>query len=177
MFQRVSAVLGIATLALAGCNESPSGPGTLPCDEFLLSHTALAEADTVELANGVRYIDVEIGTGTTPINANTTATVNYTGYSIEPTGEVYFQSSCEPGLRAIGFHVGSGAIVPMNGYAVLKGFQYGVLGMNEQGVRRIIIPPSLGYGSVEENPEHFLAGKDLVFDLHVVGVSQSSGQY
>lgn len=171
MFQRVSAVLGIATLALAGCNDSPTGPGSVPCDDFLLTYTALESADTVVLASGVQYIDVEVGTGVIAASPNSTATVNFTGYYLDPAGEA-FQSSCQQGLRAVGFHVGTGALLQGGGYYVLEGFQYGVVGMREQGVRRIIVPADLAYGSEEENPNHPLAGEDLVFDLHLVGLSQ-----
>ncbi len=173
MFHRFSAVLGIATLALAGCNESPSGPGSTPCDDFLLSYTAL-ESDTVTLANGLRYIDVEIGSGVLPVASSNTVTVNFTGYFVDPVGEA-FQSSCQQGLRAIAFHVGTGALLQQGGYYVLEGFSYGVVGMREQGVRRIIVPADLAYGSVEENPNHPLAGEDLVFDLHLVGVGGGQG--
>lgn len=174
MFKRVSTVLGIATLALAGCNESPSGPGSAPCDDFLLEYSDLS-GDTVTMASGVSYIDAEIGTGVIPVSASSTVTVNFTGYYSDPLG-TRFQSSCQQGLRPVAFHAGSGALTQGGGYYVIEGFQYGVAGMREQGLRRVFIPAELAYGSVEENPDHPLAGRDLIFDLHLVGLVQGATQ-
>lgn len=168
MFKRVSAVLGVATLVMAGCNESPTQPSDAPCDDFLLSYGATT-SDTVDGLAGVRYIEVEMGTGATAVTGSSVTTVNYTGYYADPLGSK-FQSSCDPNYSTFGFHVGSGLISGGGGFYALEGFSYGVLGMKTGGVRRVIIPDSMAYGTVEQNPNHEFAGKDLIFDIHLVGI-------
>lgn len=169
MYKRVSAVLGIATLVVAGCSESPSGPPAVACNSFLLSYSA-AGPDTVNTESGVRYIEVEAGTGPVVATESSVATVHFSGYLVDEPG-VAFQSSCNSGVPPAGFNVGSGLIAGSGGYYVIEGFSYGVLGMRAGGVRRVIVPTALAYPSEDypdPNDEFPLEGEDLIFDLHMV---------
>ena len=51
---------------------------------------------------------------------------------------------------------------------VITGFEQGVLGMQERGTRRVIIPPDLGYGNQDQDA--IPAGSVLIFDLTVDSV-------
>lgn len=162
MYKRVFGVLGLSALVLAGCNEDPAGPGSFPCDNFLLSYGATT-GDTVS-SLGVKYIDVKEGTGTIGTTANNWATVNFTGYYLDPEGEA-FQSSCVAQSTSLAYHVGTGQFA--SGGYVIEGFSYGVIGMKVGGVRRVIIPAELAFGTEEES-NHDLAGEDLIFDIQLV---------
>jgi FKBP-type peptidyl-prolyl cis-trans isomerase FkpA len=164
MYKRVFGVLGLSALVLAGCNEDPAGPGRVACDTFLLSYEP-APGDTVS-SLGVKYIDIEEGTGTVNAATNNWATVNFTGYLLSPEGQ-RFATSCDPQSTTLAYHVGTGQL--SNGGYVIEGFSYGVYGMKIGGVRRVIIPAELAWGTEPDpnNPDS-LAGKDVIFDLQLV---------
>jgi FKBP-type peptidyl-prolyl cis-trans isomerase len=162
MYKRFFSVLGAASLVLAGCNENPSGPASEPCDDFLLSYTE-AVGDTLATTGGVRYIEVETGTGTVPASFSSVATVNFSGYFMRTTQDV--DTSCRQSATALAFHVGTGQIT--TGGLIIEGFPIGVIGMRVGGVRRVFIPAELAFGTVEES-NHPLAGEDLIFDLQLV---------
>ena len=50
-----------------------------------------------------------------------------------------FDASCQTTCSPIAFTVGAGSLI--------RGFEQGVLGMRIGGIRRVIIPPDLAYGS------------------------------
>lgn len=165
MYKRFFGVLGVASLVLAGCNEDPTGPGSVPCDNFLLDY-GQAGADTVTTTGGVRYIDVEEGSGAVAATNNNVATVNFSGYYASPEGAVIpGATSCGASTNSVGFHVGSGQFV--TGGFVIEGFSIGVLGMQVGGVRRVIIPAAYAWGE-DEIPGDPVAGQDVIFDLHLV---------
>jgi peptidylprolyl isomerase len=142
--------------ALAGCSEDPVGPVVVPCATFLESFT-VAQGDTVQAVLGVRYIDIEVGTGAS-VQRGDFVNVNYSGY--KTSGEE-FDSSC--GRQALTVLVGAGGVIP--------GFEIGMTGMRFQGVRRVFLPAAQAYpaGSILSNGNpHPLAGLDLIFDIQLV---------
>lgn len=78
--------------------------------------------------------DVKVGTGGEAV-AGKTVTVHYTGWL---TNGTKFDSSKDSG-RPFTF--------PLGGGRVIKGWDQGVAGMKVGGVRKLTIPPSLGYGA------------------------------
>ena len=54
---------------------------------------------------------------------------------------------------------------------VIKGFDQGVAGMAVGGKRRLIIPPSLGYGSSSAGGGAIPANSTLVFEIELVNVT------
>ena len=139
-------VLGLAVVLLPACNEATAVQND-PCDPFLLEYGAAA-GDTVTTEEGVRYIEIEAGTGSDPASLGDIARVNYSGYRF--VNEQLFDTSCLENRAAIGFQLGTTGIIP--------GFSLGVVGMRMGGVRRIILPSELAYND----------GEDLIFDLHLV---------
>lgn len=138
---------------LAAC-DLETGPEFEPCDAALLQFTALT-GDTVTTSTGLRYFDVEKGSGGTA-TSGADVRVHYTGYLVNGTR---FDSSCFNQVT-LDFRMGASGLIP--------GFEQGVLGMREEGVRRVIIPPALGYGSQPNGS--IPANSTLIFDIELVAV-------
>lgn len=78
--------------------------------------------------------DIKVGTGATA-EAGKTVVVHYTGTL---TDGKKFDSSKDRN-QPFTFHLGAGEVI--------KGWDEGVAGMKVGGVRKLVIPPELGYGS------------------------------
>jgi FKBP-type peptidyl-prolyl cis-trans isomerase FkpA len=130
----------VVALGVAGCAETPTGP-----------------------SSGAPYsqVDLRLGTGADAVTGKTVV-VNYTGWLYDPTQTdgkgLVFDSSV--GQTPLTFTLGIGQVI--------AGFDQGVTGMKVGGARRIVIPPSLGYGSQRNNsiPEF----STLVFDIELVEI-------
>ncbi len=140
-----SAVIILAVLALAGSGCSKDTP---------TSPTANVPFSTV---------DVRVGTGTEATSGRLVA-VNYTGWlystSAADNKGTRFDSSLDPGRTPLVFTVGSG---------VIAGFSQGVVGMRVGGARRVIIPPSLGYGA-QGSGSTIPPNSTLVFEIELISV-------
>ena len=95
---------------------------------------AASGSGQVTTASGLKYEDVKVGSGDTA-EAGKTVTVHYTGWL---TNGTKFDSSKDRG-QPFDF--------PLGGGRVIKGWDEGVKGMKVGGVRKLTIPPELGYGS------------------------------
>ena len=95
------------------------------------------------LPSGLQYYDFTVGTGASPA-ATDTVTVDYAGYLPNGTN---FQSNDNINFSLSG---------------VIEGFSEGIQGMKVGGVRRLIIPPDLGYGP-GGNPGAGIGGTDTIF--------------
>lgn len=87
-----------------------------------------------KMADGLIINDVKVGTGP-EAKAGQTVTVQYTGWLMDGTK---FDSSKDRNQPFV-FHLGAGEVI--------KGWDEGVQGMKVGGVRKLTIPPSLGYGA------------------------------
>lgn len=85
-------------------------------------------------ASGLQYEDLKTGTGD-EAKAGTTVSVHYTGWLTDGT---QFDSSKDRG-DPFDFVLGGGMVI--------RGWDEGVQGMKVGGVRRLTIPPQLGYGA------------------------------
>lgn len=152
---KLRATLAAASvLALGGCLDSdPVGP-TRQC---ILNETppAFVAGDTIRETNGLKYIEILQGDGAT----------------VQPSS---LTSLCYVGSFTDGrvFDLGTFSFTPSAGEAI-EGFSQGVVGMEEGGARRLIIPPALGYGS-EPWPRTgttvIPANSTLVFDVGILRV-------
>ena len=135
--------LALLTLALfvSGCGDS-SDP-TAPSVDVPFSAT-----------------DLVIGNGS-QANPGNVVTVNYAGwlYETNAADNKGQQFDASNGFR---FTLGSGQVIP--------GWDQGVVGMREGGSRRLIIPPSLAYGS-QGVPGAIPPNATLVFDVELVQVN------
>ena len=119
-------------------------------DETALSSLPLnAVIDTAD--NGLQVHDFRVGRGESPSSTDTVR-VGYVGYL--PDGTVFDSSE--------------GIDFPLTN--LIQGFSEGVQGMNVGGIRRIIIPPDIGYGP-GGNPGAGIGGEDIiVFDVTLLGI-------
>lgn len=88
---------------------------------------------TVTTASGLKYVDVVVGKGASPV-AGKQVTVHYTG-TLENGKK--FDSSVDR-KEPFKFTIGVGQVIP--------GWDEGVMTMKVGGKRKLIIPSKLGYG-------------------------------
>jgi FKBP-type peptidyl-prolyl cis-trans isomerase FkpA len=106
--------------------------------------------------------DLLVGTGRVAANGNN-ITVNYTGWLYNPSATDNKGSQFDTSaLRGpLPFKLGQGAVI--------RGWDQGIVGMAVGGRRRLVIPPSLGYGSTGNGP--IPPNATLVFDVELVTVT------
>ena len=108
--------------------------------------------------------DLKEGTGDTAV-AGRPVSVHYTGWlyseSAPENKGTKFDSSLDRG-QPFQFALGAGQVIP--------GWDQGVAGMKVGGSRRLIIPPSLGYGSRGAGGV-IPPNATLVFDVQLLGVN------
>ena len=110
----------------------------------------------VTTASGLKYIDEVVGRGETP-RPGQTVTVHYTGTLENGTK---FDSSVDRG-QPYPFKIGSGRVIP--------GWDEGIMTMNVGGKRRLIVPPSLGYGATGSAPV-IPPNATLIFEVELLSV-------
>jgi FKBP-type peptidyl-prolyl cis-trans isomerase len=109
--------------------------------------------------------DVRVGTGADATTGRR-VTVNYTGWIYDPSGPdnkgTQFDSSLTAGRQPFPFTLGTGAVI--------RGFEQGVTGMKVGGLRRVVIPPDLAYGSAGSGGV-IPPNATLVFDIELLEVA------
>ena len=86
-------------------------------------------------SSGLRYTDIETGSGETATGAGQTVIVHYTGWLEDQTKFDSSRDRDEP----FSFPLDCGFVIP--------GWDEGVKGMQVGGIRRLVIPSELGYGA------------------------------
>lgn len=137
-----------------------SNKKTLPdnsCDAKMakqgkLQDKKLCDFTPVDKVAKLKTQDLQKGTGEQVKAVTDTVTADYTG-ALAKTG-VIFQSSLDSGQPFTTQLTG-----------VIVGWQKGMIGMKEGGVRRIFIPAAQAYGSQEQSG--IPANSDLVFDIYL----------
>ena len=142
---RLTRLLALLTLAVVvavvtSCSDSP----TAPTNYAPFSQT-----------------DLRVGTGGDAV-AGKVLTVNYTGWFYgesrpEKKGPVFDSSE---GGDPFTFTVGVGDVI--------AGWDQGTLGMKVGGLRRLVVPPSLAYGSFRSGP--IPPNATLVFEIELLDV-------
>jgi len=112
----------------------------------------------VTLPDGLQYIDVQKGCGLV-VASSSGVSVEYTGW-LQSSGKK-FDSSYDRSGNPLSFVVGQGQII--------KGFDEGMLGMQEGGIRRLIIPAALAYGA-QGRPPTIPPNANLIFDIQMIAV-------
>jgi peptidylprolyl isomerase len=146
---RVTSVLAVLTLVLAGCGSSSKAPGvelapsagatqasvpTTPTPPPALAKKPVVNVPTGPAPKSLVVKDLVPGTGTAA-GAGRTITVNYVGV-LYNTGKE-FDSSWKTS-RPFTTLLSAGQVIP--------GWVQGIAGMKVGGRRELIIPPALGYG-------------------------------
>lgn len=115
------------------------------------------EGETITTASGLRYQDLEVGTGE-EASVGDTVLVHYTGTLADGT---QFDSSRDRG-QPFQFILGSGGVI--------QGWEEGIQGMREGGKRLLVIPPDLAYGA-QGRPPVIPSNAELTFDVELVEVN------
>lgn len=107
-----------------------------------------------DIGEGLKMMDVEEGAGD-PCPPGATITAHYAGWLI--TNGARFDSSYLGKNKPLVYPLGE----------LIPGWQRGLPGMKPGGIRRLIIPPDLGYGS-RGSPPSIPGGATLVFEFKLL---------
>jgi len=131
---------------------------TAGCDFGSNSNTTPTAPDQSNVAFSTT--DLTVGTGA-EATAGTTATVNYGAWLyVDNTAD---HKGTQLDQNQLSFVVGANQII--------KGFDQGVTGMKVGGTRRVIVPPSLAYGSA--GYQTIPPNAALVFDVQLTNVASA----
>ena len=128
----------------------------------VLSAVAAACADSATSPSSsapFSQTDVRAGAGADAVNGGM-LTVNYTGWLYDASRPDHkgLQFDSSVGKTPFSFTLGAGQVI--------RGWDQGVLGMKVGGLRRLVIPPSLGYGGTRSGP--IPANATLVFEVDLL---------
>jgi FKBP-type peptidyl-prolyl cis-trans isomerase len=138
---------GIATKPI-----QQSIPETVPAQSPALENNAPIKT----MADGLKIQDVKVGTGA-EAKKGSLVTVHYTGTL---TNGKKFDSSRDRG-EPFQFPLGQGMVI--------KGWEEGVAGMKVGGMRKLTIPPELGYGAAGAGGV-IPGNATLLFDVELLAV-------
>ena len=128
--------------------------GAAGCDFGSTSPTAPDQSSVV-----YSQTDLTVGTGA-EATAGKTANVQYALWLYSETGAD--KKGTQIQQSQFSYVVGSTSII--------KGFDMGVTGMKVGGVRRVIMPPSLAYGTTGNTDGTIKPNAALVFEILLAGV-------
>ena len=123
--------------------------------------TKLTDFESRDKVAELEIIDIEAGSGE-EVRSGATITAHYTGALCK--NGIIFQSSHDFG-DAITFGLDQ----------VIKGWTLGVPGMKVGGMRRLIIPAELAYGS-SSPASNIPANSDLVFDIELAAIPRNGAE-
>lgn len=144
----VGFLLLVGSVACGGGNGSPTGPS----DPSQNLNVPFSQTDLV------------VGTGRVAANGNNVS-VNYTGWLYNPSAAdnkgAQFDTSALRG--PLTFRLGTGQ------NNLIAGWNQGIPGMAVGGKRRLVLPPSLAYGSAGSGP--IPPNATILFDIEMVSVT------
>ena len=115
------------------------------------------------LRGGLKVLDTRAGHGR-PAASGDRLTVRYSGLTTDADG-TWFTFDDNRG-KQLSFTLGAGEMI--------AGWDVGLVGMRRGGVRRLIIPPSLGYGARAAGK--IRADSTLVFEVELLNAQQTGGR-
>jgi peptidylprolyl isomerase len=118
--------------------------------------TKVDEKDYTTTASGLKYYDIQVGTGITP-TVGMTVVVNYVGWLQNGT---QFDSSYDRG-QPYSFVLGMGNVI--------KGWDEGLASMKVGGKRQLVIPPALAYGDTGSGST-IPPGSTLIFEVELLEI-------
>jgi FKBP-type peptidyl-prolyl cis-trans isomerase FkpA len=130
----------VVSLAASGCTELPTeASGSAPFSQT----------------------DLRAGAGAAAANGNILV-VNYTGwlYDVSQPQQKGLQFDTSAGRGPLEFELGVGDVI--------AGWDLGLVGQRQGGLRRLVIPPSLAYGAVRTGP--IPPNATLVFEVELLEI-------
>ncbi len=116
--------------------------------------------DAVTTPSGLRWVDKVVGTGPSP-QPGQTCRVHYLGRLTDGSSFDDSRKRGRPGDAApFPFKLGKGEVI--------KGWDEGVASMRVGGVRRLVVPPDLAYGS--QGRSGIPPDSTLIFDIELKGI-------
>ncbi len=144
-----------------GEGGAPGIPGnsTIVMDVEILSilarMTPTKPSELTETPSGLKYVDLKVGEGPSP-KPDSLVTVNFTGWLEDGT---LFDTSAARGVPNT---------VPLD--KVIDGWQEGLATMKAGGKRKLIVPPSLGFG--ERGGTRVPPNSTLIYEVELVSVQE-----
>ena len=135
----------LALALVAGCSSDGGGSNSIPTAPTL----------NVQFST----IDLRVGTGA-EATVGRNVTVNYALWPYVTSG-----------VDNKGAQLAGGTFPFTIGQGVVVGFSQGVTGMRVGGLRRIIIPPNLGYGNSPPANSNIRANETLIFEVELVSIN------
>jgi FKBP-type peptidyl-prolyl cis-trans isomerase len=143
----VGALIAATAIAQAPTQPAPPPPVAQPVPEAVVLVTDLVKGVGNEALHGMIVI------------------VHYTGWLHDPNATDFrgrqFDSSRERG-RPFSF--------PLGGGRVIRGWEQGIPGMKIGGMRRLVIPPALAYGSRNVGNGAIPPNSTLLFEIELLAV-------
>jgi FKBP-type peptidyl-prolyl cis-trans isomerase len=135
----------LLVVGLSACLDDPAGPN---CQSYPNPVIGTA-GDTVVTEVGLRYLELEPGASQLEARWCSRAIVQYTGTLTDGTQ----------------FDQGTHEFTP-GADNTIAGFVYGVVGMQVDEKRRLIIPPNLAYGS--QGTTEIPPNATIIFDVELI---------
>ena len=137
----------VCGVLVAGCGDSGSD--------------AIPTAPSINV--GYSTTDLRVGTGT-EATAGRRVAVNYTGW-------IYSPSAPDNKGQQFGTSVGGQPFtLTAGGNDAIQGFSQAVVGMRVAGLRRVVVPPNLGYGNNPPANSGIRANETLLFEIELLAV-------
>ncbi|MFH1176826.1 MAG: FKBP-type peptidyl-prolyl cis-trans isomerase [Acidobacteriota bacterium] len=150
---------GVAAWA-AGPQPTPNAttPGTVNTSHSSIKNNTAArtgEPKTVTTASGLKYVDLEIGSGAVA-KSGMRVLVDYVGWLQDGTK---FDSSIDR-REPFAFKIGAAEVI--------AGWEEGVVGMKVGGKRKLTIPPALAYGEEGAGGGRIPPNATLTFEVNLL---------
>lgn len=136
-------------------NNTQTANPTSPVATQMPQQSSSQSGSITTMPDGLQIEDLKVGTGPAA-KVGDTITVNYVGTL---TNGTKFDSSIDRGTPFT-TQIGVGQVI--------KGWDEGIPGMKVGGIRRLIVPPSLGYGS--QAVGSIPANSTLIFEVALLGI-------
>jgi FKBP-type peptidyl-prolyl cis-trans isomerase FkpA len=154
----------------AAATDAPSSPEAKAAEPQAARQAPVVKAPVAFAGPQLLTEDLRPGAGE-PARSGTILTVHYTGWLYQPDALGYrgkkFDSSRDRG-KPFQFMLGAGR--------VLKGWEVGLVGMQVGGLRRLVIPPEMAYGSKGVGNGLIPPDSTLVFEVELLGIETASFQ-